>query len=85
MNKDETIYDQIKEERRIQDQKWGGIEHDDTHSSNDWVAYIAKHLGRAADWDYTAFRRHMIRVAALAVAAIEWVDRRIETLNKEKK
>ena len=72
------IFDEITAERKHQDKKWGGPTHDDHHTSHDWVAYITRHLGRTVTWplDKEAFRYQMVRVAALAVAAIEWVDRK---------
>lgn len=71
------IYDEIREEREAQDKKHGGPENDDKYNSNDWVAFIAKHAGQAMrrPWNRKVFRRQMIRVAALAVAAVEWCDR----------
>lgn len=74
----ETIYEEIYDERAKQDAEWGGPLKDDDNSSNDWVACIAKHVGRAVTLpgDRGNFRKQMIRVAALAVAAIEWCDRR---------
>lgn len=79
---DNTIYEQIKMERIAQDIQWGGSNHDDTHSSWDWIAYLTQHAGRAVMWPFDAlkFRTQMIKVAALAVAAIEWLDRRYPTL-----
>lgn len=72
-----TVYDHILMERNRQDKKWGGPQHDAQHSDNDWVAYIMKHAGKAVKWPFNQknFRRQMIRVAALAVAAIEVIDR----------
>ena len=72
-----TIYDEIEAERISQDQKWGGASHDDTHNSHDWICYITKHLGKAVTypWNHLTFRQQMVRIAALAVAAIEWCDR----------
>ena len=77
-----SIYDEIREERVRQYFKWGGLENDDKNSSNDWLAYIVKHAGRGVmrPWDLGLFRRQMIRVAALAVAAIEWCDRRAKRI-----
>lgn len=70
-----TVLEEIAEERRRQDAKWGGIQHDENHSANDWIAYIAKHAGAAADGeDPGRFRKQMIRVAALAVAAVQAHD-----------
>lgn len=72
------IYDEIQQERDLQDLKWGGPIHDDKHSSHDWIAYLVKHVGEAVRWPFAldGFRRQMIRVAALAVAATAWCDRR---------
>lgn len=71
------IWADIRRERRRQDSKWGGPDHDDRHSPGDWIRFIVKHLGRcAADTiDGLSFRQHMVRIAALAVAAIEACDR----------
>ncbi len=71
-----TVYEEIHDERVAQDNKWGGVAKDDRNTGNDWVAYIVKHAGRAVvSWDRAVFRQQMIRVGALAVAAIEWCDR----------
>lgn len=69
---------EIKAERQRQDRKWGGAEHDDEHLEHDWIAFIVRHAGRAVVWprDLPAFRAAMVKVGALAVAAIEWADRR---------
>jgi hypothetical protein len=76
----QTIYNQIETERQCQDALWGGETHDDAHPACGWVALLVRHVGLAVD-DGTAdaderFRRQMVRVAALAVAAIEAHDRR---------
>lgn len=64
------IIREIELEREAQDVKWGGPEHDDDHSREDWCEFIADHGQpfRSRPWN---FREQMIRVAALAVAAIE--------------
>jgi hypothetical protein len=67
-----SIYDEIQTERQRQDVKWGGASHDDTHIANDWANYIIDHAKAACVSD---FRTEMIKVAALAVAAIEAADR----------
>ena len=74
-----SIHDEVKQERARQDAKWGGPGVDDNRSVNDWIAYITRHTGWAVvrrPWDLKLFRRQMIRVAALAWAAVEWCDRR---------
>lgn len=54
---------------------------DQTNSCNDWVAYISAYAGRAAhkvprnENADCHFRDMMLRVAALAVAAIEACDK----------
>ena len=71
------VYGTIRKERARQDAEWGGPGHDDQHNSHDWVAFITKHAGMAVMWPFrpSVFRYQMVRVAALAVAAIEWFDR----------
>ena len=69
------LYDEIRDERADQDAKHGGAEHDDEHSFNDFIAFISKHAGRCVDAKPRDVRGHMIRVAALAVAVIEKIDR----------
>lgn len=71
----QQIYDDIRNERELQSRAWGGPEHDDEHSINDFIAYIAKHAGKAVDGTVSDQRRQMIRVAALAVAVVEKLDR----------
>lgn len=74
------IFEGIEAERERQDRKWGGKVHDDAHSRRDWVAFIVRQLGHAearsnnvgmGDYNYA-----MVKVAALAIAAIESTHRR---------
>lgn len=55
------------------------LEHDDQHTVNDWAALIGRYLGRAGDAAEVAggdeYRRGLIKVAAITVAAIESLDR----------
>lgn len=64
----------VKNEREKQHKEWGDA-HDDGHAAGDWSRFIVRHLGRAEqaieDGDPGAWRKQMIRVAALAVAALE--------------
>jgi hypothetical protein len=77
------MYIAIEEERLYQDKKWGGPKHDDTHDVRDWVAYIINYLARTvnqdADWgrDIRVARRYFVKVAALCVAAVESIDRKV--------
>ena len=68
---------EVRRERFMQDGQWGGPKHDDTHNSHDWLVYIIRYSGRAVlwPWDKELFREQMVKVAALAVAAIQWCDR----------
>lgn len=76
----QAIFDEINAERVTQDSQWGGPSHDDGHTLNEWIAIIVRHVGLAAsdggDEVAKRFRRQMIRVAALAVAAVESLDRK---------
>lgn len=80
------IFDEVVRERMRQDEKWGGPKHDDEHSPADWRRFIIEHTVRAqsvrqdvgrgglAIVDET-FVVEMIRVAALAMAAIQAYER----------
>lgn len=81
----EAIYREVETEREVQIEKYGGRGHDDQHTFNDWIVLSARYATAAAaypacseDWrreDSDRFRKNMIRVAALAVAAVEFIDR----------
>lgn len=76
------IYDQVEAERRAQDAEWGGPDHDDERTVGSWLEVLQKHWAKAnaapIDHHEPLFRHQMVRVAALAVATIEWFDRREE-------
>lgn len=74
-----NAYDEIKAERDHQNQKWGTA-FDDKNTPYNWAAFIAQYATRNLIGDPTAvstekFRADMVKVAALAVAAIEAIDR----------
>lgn len=72
-----SVYDEIREERARQDEKWGGPEHDDVHCQDDWIRYIDyKITSILENTGADNFRRCMIQIGALAVAAVESLDRR---------
>lgn len=89
----ESILAEVSAERERQDSLFGGACHDDTHSATDWVAILIRHLGLAVDdgspagvcfmndhcagADPARYRRQMVRVAAVAVAALETFDRKV--------
>lgn len=76
---DDEVLREVGIERTAQKMLFS-MAYDDGHTDNDWIAIMARHVGLAANDggadDHVRFRRQMVRVAALAVAAIEAVDRR---------
>ena len=80
---DEIMVEIDEERERQQELKHGGDtdEFDKNNSKNDWVAYISAYSGRAAekvfrnDRQKEEFRDNMVKVAALAVAAIQAHDK----------
>lgn len=75
----ERVLAEVSRERRNQDAQWGGEAHDDQHSSGDWRFYRAKFERLASSWDMdgtrTRQRDALVKLAALAVAQIESIDR----------
>jgi len=69
------VYNAIRNERIQQDQQWGGPDHDDTHELEDWCMFIEYQLERCNGVGGPEYRERMVKVAALAVAAIEAWDR----------
>ncbi len=88
-----SILEEITAERERQDALFGGPGHDDTHTATDWGAIIMRHLGlcfddgkpadvclmsdHCAGYDPVRYRRQLVRVAAVAVAALETFDRKV--------
>ena len=64
---------EITDERRRQDAQWGGPSHDDTHIWLDWRDFIQIQLNKALS---STARERCIKIAALAIAAIESLERR---------
>jgi hypothetical protein len=79
----QEIYAALEKERAYQVNRWGNDADDTKNEPNDWVAFIAHHStrwfkGGFAPYDKAtvdAFRVQMLKVATLAVAAIESLDR----------
>jgi hypothetical protein len=77
------ILHEIFQERQRQDEQWGGPEHDDQHIDDDWIALLRRRIDRAdvdlnVNGDHDSYRKRLIQVAALAVAATEAYDRQVE-------
>lgn len=75
-----TVYADIIDERRRQDHQWGGPRHDDQQAGSDWVCYISKQLAYAESCisaeDFNRLRERFVKIAALAVAAVQSLHRR---------
>jgi hypothetical protein len=71
--KGSSVLLQVQEERRRQEDMWGA-DFDSRNTINDWISYICSYATTGRN-DEAAFRTDMIKVAALAVAAVEAYDR----------
>ena len=92
----QKIIEEIIDERNHQEKKWGAIHDDKIHNSYSWNALISHYLAKAIEPFISIdtenielkgkiFRYNMIKVAALAVAAIEANDRMLEKNQCQKK
>ena len=77
----EQVLQEIRNERLRQDLEWGGPEHDDSQPIGHYLNYIGEKLCRQATLDLMEesvgeVRRRLVQIAALAVAAVESLDRR---------
>jgi hypothetical protein len=77
----EGIVAELKKELEYANNLWG-TEFDDKNTANDWAAYIGIYTGRAVEMDRTTrlfnpirFRKDMLKVAGLAISAIQTLDR----------
>ncbi len=71
------IIDAIMQERIAQDKKWGGASHDDQHNAWDWIQYIRNQESKAfIAEDFDEYDSRMVKVAALAIAALESTRRK---------
>lgn len=66
---------EIAMERALQDHQWGGPEHDDQHTPHDWAQYIHNQLSMMFHREGEE-RDRFIKVAALATAAVQSIDRK---------
>lgn len=81
------IYDELVAERRYQDEKWGGTKHDDSENTEaSWVTYIREYLeGTSPRTLDRPLRLRMVKVAALAMASLEWWERKHNRLPSQGK
>lgn len=67
----QNIFNMIDSEREYQDSKWGQ-DFDERNTVNDWTTFINRYASRASEAESSEeFEIAMVKVAALAVAAIE--------------
>jgi hypothetical protein len=74
MSKRDLLLNEIVRERDSQDEEWGGPDHDDSHDRADWVRFIEKQCRlaqTAASRPLDDYESRMVKIAALAVAAVE--------------
>lgn len=71
-----NIFNDILKEREYQNRKWG-VSVDDKNTINDWTSFMVNYLGKAIAMANSKEeqRLYLIKVAALAVAALESFDR----------
>jgi hypothetical protein len=75
----ELISDEVHAERVRQETLWGG-DFDAKNTPNDWAAFIiayvgkATYVGRESEYQPAKFRENMLKVAALAQAAVLQID-----------
>lgn len=71
------IFEEIKAERKLQDEKWGVQDHTPWY----WMTILMEELGEACHaicgrkFDFKEYRKELIQVAAVTVATIESLDR----------
>lgn len=76
----EHILGEIKQERQRQLTLWS-IKDDDSNTRNDWASYICYYAssgaynGKGKIFTNMIYRRSLIKVAAICVAAVEAIDR----------
>ena len=76
------VMGEVLRERDFQDKKWGGPEHDDSHDACDFASFIDERTSSIFG-DAVDPRHKFIQIAALAVAAIEMLDREAALLQQQ--
>jgi hypothetical protein len=72
-----SIINEVTAERVNQDIEWGGPTHDDKNDWFDWRGFLYKQMTNASMAHNEAKRReNLVKIAALAFAAIESMDRK---------
>lgn len=75
----EKIFAEIEAERARQDGRWGGAEHDDDMTMDAFAQLIGDYAGwarvKAREGSFDEARLRLVQAAALAIAAIQRMDR----------
>lgn len=71
------VLSEVAEERARQGEHRGGLDREGVYAGVDWISLIDRFAYRATPHDLSSkeFRDAMIKIAALAVAAVEAHDR----------
>lgn len=85
-----NVFHEVAAERNYQDSKWGHGSDDTLNTPWMWVAYITAYSTKWMKGTFTPlskeiaddFRTKMIKTAAIAIAAVESLDRQREVNNK---
>ena len=80
--KPSSVYNEIQDERKRQDEKWG----EQNHEPPDWLMILGEEVGEVNKAaletrfgnikDWSEYRKELIQVAAVAVSMIESLDRK---------
>lgn len=75
------IFEEIETERLHQDTLFGP-DFDDQNTANDWAVYLLRYTANTCEFNVGIenWRRQMIKVAAIAVAALEAAERNGQSL-----
>ena len=75
---DKNIFNEIDKEREYQDKKWGGHSNDDKLDMAQWAGFVSEYAtgSSARTWQKPS-RERFVKAAALCVAAIEALDRKV--------
>jgi hypothetical protein len=80
MSSGTNVLAEVGAERTRQDAQWGGAAHDDALPIDEFVRLITDYAGwarvKAREGSRVEARQRLVQVAALAVAAVESLDRR---------
>ena len=79
----EPILDEVRAERKYQTEKWGNFKDDTQNLPHHWSSYIGQYSTNWMNGTWAphtketveAFRQSMIKSAAIALAAVESIDR----------